>query len=798
VLGKYFIKSKMAVRTQSKYPMISVDEALATVLSFAEPCGEETIDLAFDAGTAPMPVEQLIDRVTAEAIRASSGPLPPFRASIMDGYAVVASDGAGTFDIVGSVTAGNDPAATKVAPGTVAYITTGAPVPSGSDAVVPVEDTEQGESAGQVRILKGVAVGKWIRPVGSDVQDGEVILEKHTVLSAAEIGLIASVGCRKVKLYKKPTVAILSTGDELVNPGESIQGGKIRDSNRPMLHAAALKAGAMVVDIGIVKDQETPLGDVVRGALGKADVVVTSGGVSMGSLDLVKPLLESMGTVHFGRLCMKPGKPTTFATIKIGGRVKLMFGLPGNPVSSLVSFKLLVEPAIKALSGVPRSRCHHSRVHARLDMPIRMDPARPEYHRAQLSWRSTIGSGGEFTATSTGLQRSSRLLSMVSSTALLCIPQSKGELSKGAFVPALLLGNQIPPPGSVTKHMDDRFSASTASEDTYGTAKVGPGSAEEVDDGQPSCPCCKLAGKATSSVRQADDRPLVRSGGSAQSGGTVMRVGVLTVSDRASRGVYQDRGGPEIMFCLEDYISSSWETDYRVVSDDRKQIEAALCDLVDRTKCHIVITTGGTGPSLRDVTPEATTAVCDRIFPGFGERMRQISLAFVSTAILSRQVVGSRGTSIIMNLPGSPGSIRQILPEMLEALAHTSFILNRCRIILKKKATPKAVEADYVVDQVNKDWIEARRRESEGKFKTDTDVVEHVLQRVQSKETDEETVFTVSRGGGRKKVKTNMRFALGESNLLYLRLMQEKYDIPNVQKALRIVLDFALEEEEGY
>jgi gephyrin len=772
--------------TNSPYPMVDVDKALNTVLTKCETLALELIDMKTDGP------ESFLDRVLAEDVRSVEN-LPPFPASMMDGYAVVAKDGKGTFDVCGSATAGSEPIVTYVASGSVVYITTGAPMPKGTDAVVPIEDTEEIEGH-RVVVKKAVRAGQWVRPIGSDVRAGDTVLDKHTVISATEVGLLACVGATRVKVYKRPTLAVFSTGDELVQPWESLRGGKIRDSNRPMLCSAAVSAGAIVRSYGIVKDQEVPLKELMMSALNESDIIVTSGGVSMGSLDLVKPLLEEIGNVHFGRMCMKPGKPTTFATVvsEKDGRTKLIFGLPGNPVSCMVVFRLLVDPAIKALSGIPLVACHHSRVHARLKMPLTLDPKRPEYHRAHLSWRETLGSPGEFIATSTGVQQSSRLLSMRSSTALLCLPSGTGTLKNGAVVPALLLGSQIPPPERVTPHMDG-YTLHGASDASLGK-DLGKNT---VPHGEPSCPCCKIHGKSTTSNSiHVKDPP--RYGGSfVHPKSTVLRVGILTVSDRASRGVYGDLGGPEIMTCLADHISSLWETDYRVVGDEKNVIEASLCDFADRTNCNLVITTGGTGPSLRDVTPDATMAVCDRIFPGFGERMRQISGTYVPTAILSRQVVGTRGQCLIVNLPGSPSSIRQILPEIFEPLAHMLFLLNASKIVLTKTLdTPLNVRAsDFIVDVVNKKWID-EKLEKFGNG-TITAVVEKVLDVVKEREADENSVFTIARGCGRKKAKTSISLSLSPGYLAYLKRMQMKYNIADIQKTLRIILDFALEGDEG-
>ena len=182
-------------------------------------------------------------------------------------------------------------------------------------------------------------------------------------------------------------------------------------------------------------------------------------------------------------------------------------------------------------------------------------------------------------------------------------------------------------------------------------------------------------------------------GGSSSAGGEQTRVGVLTVSDRAYRGQYEDRGGPEVLRCVAKQVQSIWVSESRVVPDDQREIENTLIDLCDRRNCSMIITTGGTGPSPRDVTPEATANVCDRMFPGFGERMRAISMRYVPTALLSRQTAGLRGSCFIINLPGNPGSIVQILPEVMTAIAHCVQLAGGPRMVVVPAAANNASTA---------------------------------------------------------------------------------------------------------
>src|SRR5579864_8072206 len=368
--------------------MIEVRQALACILDRAQPLGVERIELTRARG-----------RFLAEDVLADQD-LPALPRSSVDGYAIVASDSATDLEVLEEVTAGRL-ATARVRPGAAVRIMTGGMLPEGADAVVMVEDVD--EVDGHAILQRKPRAGENVHPPGMDLSTGQPVLSKGTRIGAAEVGLLATVGCAQVPVFRKPKVAVLATGDELVEPHQMPPPGAIRDSNRYALMTAADEAGAEVVWNGHALDEEAALESAMRHGLSAADVLLTSGGVSMGTRDLIKPLLERMATIQFGRISFKPGKPLTFATTDDG---KLALGLPGFPVSSLVTFEVFVRPALLKLQGA--ERVLRPRVEAALGHDVRPDAFRLEYQRATLAWEE-----GRFVARTTGLQSSSRLMSII-------------------------------------------------------------------------------------------------------------------------------------------------------------------------------------------------------------------------------------------------------------------------------------------------------------------------------------------------------------------------------------------------
>jgi molybdopterin molybdotransferase len=398
----------------SRYDMIPVDEALRIVQSVVRPLDTERV-----------PTTEADGRVLAEEIQ-SPEDVPPFRASTVDGFAVVADDPSPAREVIRSITAGQvaDP---EIRPGTAARIMTGAPLPAGATAVVMIEYTRQ--ENGQVILERPVREGENIRPIGVDVARGDVVLRPGTVLGAAEIGLLMTLGQSQVTCYRRPLVAVLSTGDEIVEPWEPVPPGSIRDSNRYALMAGIREAGAIPHSLGLVHDDRALQTRLVREGIAQADVLLTSGGVSVGDRDYIKPALEELGKVHFGRIAFRPGMPLTFAEIG----TKLAFGLPGNPVSSLVTFEVFVRPALRALQG--DAHPFRPRVEVELEHDFQRGGDRLEYHRVIVRWDD-----GRLRARSTGLQLSSRLLSMAGHNGMVIIEPGSGVISAGEHLPAILTG----------------------------------------------------------------------------------------------------------------------------------------------------------------------------------------------------------------------------------------------------------------------------------------------------------------------------------------------------------------------
>ena len=377
-----------------------IEEALLQVLAHVVPLGAEEVPVAEAAG-----------RVLAEPGTAA-GDLPPFDSSAMDGFAVRAADTPGALRVVGQSAAGG-PFEGALAEGEAVTISTGAVVPAGADAVVPVE-----RATGEVTVER-VERGENVRPTGGDVRAGEVVVEVGTVLRPAQLGALAAAGVPRVRVAQRPRAVVLPTGSELRPPGTPLGPGEIYESNSVLLAAQLASAGAEVTVLPPVADDEDATRDALARGL-ESDVLVTSGGVSVGPHDLVRRLLAELGAREvFWRVAVKPGKPVAYAT----RGDTLVFGLPGNPVSSFVGFELFVRPALRALQGARDPGPHW--LPGRLSVALRRNDHRDELVRARRS--------GDLLEPIVG-QESHMIARSAAADALVLVPRGDGMLDEGAQV----------------------------------------------------------------------------------------------------------------------------------------------------------------------------------------------------------------------------------------------------------------------------------------------------------------------------------------------------------------------------
>lgn len=393
------------------------------------------LDTVQELGAFPQPLMETLGLAAAEDVLAPI-PLPTFDNSAMDGYAVVAADVEGAssdspveLPVVGEIGAGQA-SLLAMSPGTAVKIMTGAPVPRGCDAVVPYEWTDRGVA--RVRIEQAPSVGQHVRLAGEDVHEGDLLVEHGTVLGPRRLGLLASVGRATVLSRPRPRVVILSTGSELREAGAALGHDGIYDGNSFLLAGAARAAGAIAYRVGIVPDEPRAFMDALSDQLVRADLVVTSGGVSQGDFDVVKEALSPLGTVWFGGVAMQPGKPQGFGVV--GEDETPIFTLPGNPVSSYVSFQMFVLPAIRKLMGrLPYIR---PAVQARLTHKLTSAPGRRQLVRAELD-------PAERTVTPVGGHGSHLIGDLAHANALIVVPESAERVDTGSRVDVLPLDDDF-------------------------------------------------------------------------------------------------------------------------------------------------------------------------------------------------------------------------------------------------------------------------------------------------------------------------------------------------------------------
>jgi molybdopterin molybdotransferase len=383
-------------------------------------------------GVESVKLEQSLGRVLAEDIRANRD-LPPYDVSAMDGYAVRSEDATNvpvTLEIIEDIRAGDMPSLTVQA-GQCARIMTGAPMPSGADAVVRVEDSQQ-VAGSRVQIVKAVKTGKDVRPQGENMCNGDVVLKPGTEITPGVIGVLATVKAAQIQVFRRPRVAILSTGNELERMGDAVDPNKIPDSNSYALMAQVQALGIEPALLGIARDDPEELERYLLRGL-EFDVLLVSGGTSVGVHDYVRPTIEKLGVqMKFWRVAIRPGHPLAFGSTS----KTLVFGLPGNPVSSMVCFEEFVVPALRSMLG--NARRYRRTVTARLAHPVKIRPGRTEFIRVQL----THDDAG-YSASSTGTQSSGVLLSMAKADGLLVVPSDSSGFAAGEQVTVQLLDGTV-------------------------------------------------------------------------------------------------------------------------------------------------------------------------------------------------------------------------------------------------------------------------------------------------------------------------------------------------------------------
>ena len=420
--------------------MIPLDEAVAYVLAGCPPLAPR-----------PMAVAEAGGCVLAGVVAATED-VPPFANTAMDGYALRAADAAGASEtpvvlpVVAEVAAGN-PAPRPLGPGEAMRIFTGAPIPEGADAVVMVERTERRDGAlpggaDGVEVRHTPQAGDHVRSAGDDLRAGQAVFGVGVELTPARLGVLASLGVTEVVAHPRPRVGVLSTGDELLDGPGPLRPGQIRDSNRPTLLAQVEAAGFEPVDLGRAPDAAAAIAEALQRGVASCDAVLSSGGVSMGDTDLVKVVLDRIGDMRWMQVAIRPAKPLAFGVVPgpagrddLGPRRVPVFGLPGNPVSSLVSFELFARPALRRLAGHPEERWHRARMAAVAEEPL---PRRPDGKTHFVRVEARVAPDGTLRVRSSGGQGSHQLAAMAQAEALAVVEDGDG-VEAGGTVPVLLL-----------------------------------------------------------------------------------------------------------------------------------------------------------------------------------------------------------------------------------------------------------------------------------------------------------------------------------------------------------------------
>jgi len=400
--------------------MLSVEDALERMLQEIAPL--EVIQVPLSSATGMVLAQDIV----------AQEDIPPFANAAMDGFALLSKDSAPhdgqspRLRVTGAIAAGYV-ADQAVEEGTAMRIMTGAPIPPGADSVIQVELTRQGENSGYVEILRQITAGNNIRPAGEDMQRGQVVLGEGSEIRAWDIGILAALGYANVRVIRRARVAILGTGDEIIDIDQALQPGKIRNSNSYLLEAVVNDAGAVPQRLGVATDRVESLREKFHEA-SSYDLILTTGGVSVGDFDLVKDILTEQGEMNFWRINMRPGKPVAFGHI---GKIP-MLGLPGNPVAAAVTFELFARPIMRKMQG--HKRLFKPQVDVITVNGVQERVQRRHYVRAHVTW-----DGSNFIAYTTGNQGSHIMTSLRNANALLVVPEGGREVVPGSIVKAIML-----------------------------------------------------------------------------------------------------------------------------------------------------------------------------------------------------------------------------------------------------------------------------------------------------------------------------------------------------------------------
>jgi len=627
----------------SKYEMIETEEAMKRIREYFKKLEQESDKKNRVKDISMEEINGNNSYISSEKVYSKVN-VPSFKTSMMDGYGINSSlvdfnsvlkvlDKIYAGDIIGDSILGN-------IKNTCIYVTTGSPLPKDIDFVIPVEYVEQIENGKLIKFNSSIdnflRSSNFIRNVGSDIHKDELLLDENKSISLHDLGILTSAGINHVSVYKLPKIGIISTGDELVNPydyNSEIHMNKVVDTNRMLLIKLLREAypNIEIIDYGIINDNLEKIEEIFANSIkDNCDFLISSGGVSMGEKDYIKIFLEKNGDIIFGRLNMKPGKPTTFGKYKN----LTVFGLPGNPVSSIVCYHLIVFPAIKMFQNpnLENIQYENTRIKAKLLHEVDLSD-RPEYARGYLYFEQE-GDSNYFFVGTTGNQRSSRMNSFKDFNCLVLLPKA-GEilkkLSLNMSVDVLLIENQ-------------KFQQ------------------------------FKILDKSTKQKIFACSNQNYLENKNMSSNQNIIKYTVtsITISDRAYKGEYtKDNSTEELRNYFSKKPNENSKFSYElikkiVIPDDKEELLKVLKESVESCS-NLIVTSGGTGLTKRDITNEVVKNFIDKEATGISTYILSESIKITKFACLSNPIIGVKGNSLIVTLPGSPKAIKENL-SILESI----------------------------------------------------------------------------------------------------------------------------------